>query len=40
MLQFSEADVCKPDFLDRYTAACRSAAPLVQFLTKALGLAW
>jgi len=40
MLPFSEADVCKPDFLERYTAACRSAAPLVQFLTKALGLAW
>jgi len=40
MLQFSEADVCKPDFLERYAAACRSAAPLVEFLVKALGLVW
>ena len=40
MSQFSEADVCAPDFLDRYTEACRSAGPLVEFLTKALGLAW
>ena len=40
MTQFSEADVCAPDFLDRYTEACRSAGPLVEFLTKALGLAW
>jgi uncharacterized protein (TIGR02453 family) len=40
MTRFSEAEVCAPDFLDRYSQACRSAAPLVQFLTKALGLAW
>jgi uncharacterized protein (DUF2461 family) len=40
MTRFSEADVCAPDFLDRYTEVCRSAGPLVQFLTKALGLAW
>jgi uncharacterized protein (TIGR02453 family) len=40
MTRFSEADVCALDFLDRYTEACRSAAPLVAFLTKALGLAW
>jgi uncharacterized protein (TIGR02453 family) len=40
MTRFSEADVCAPDFLERYTEACRSAGPLVQFLTKALGLAW
>jgi len=40
MTRFSEADVCAPDFVDRYTEACRSAAPLVAFLTRALGLAW
>jgi uncharacterized protein (DUF2461 family) len=40
MMRFSEAQVCAPGFLDRYTEACRSAGPLVEFLTKALGLAW
>ncbi len=40
MTQFSEGEVCAPDFLDRYTEACRSAGPLVEFLTKSLGLAW
>lgn len=38
--RFSEGEVCAPDFLDRYTEACRSARPLVEFLTKSLGLAW
>ncbi len=40
MAHFSDADVCAPDFLERYTDACRSASPLVKFLTKSLGLAW
>jgi uncharacterized protein (TIGR02453 family) len=40
MTRFSEADVCAPGFMDRYTEACRSAGPLVEFLTRALGLAW
>lgn len=38
--EFSEKDVCAADFADRYIQACRSAAPLVEFLTKALGLPW
>jgi hypothetical protein len=25
MTRFSEGEVCAPDFLDRYTEACRSA---------------
>jgi uncharacterized protein (TIGR02453 family) len=40
MTRFSEAEACASGFLERYTEACRSAAPLVEFLTKALGLAW
>jgi uncharacterized protein (TIGR02453 family) len=40
MTRFSDRDVCAADFLDRYAEACRSAAPLVAFLTKSLGLAW
>jgi uncharacterized protein (TIGR02453 family) len=40
MSKFSDGDACAPDFMDRYLDACRTAAPLVRFLTKALGLAW
>ncbi len=38
--EFTDADVVSDDFLDRYVAACERAAPLVEFLTKALGLRW
>jgi uncharacterized protein (TIGR02453 family) len=37
---FTEADACAPDFMDRYTDACRAAAPFAEFLTKAVGLPW
>lgn len=37
---FTEADACAPDFMDRYTEACRAAAPFAEFLTKAVGLPW
>jgi len=40
MTQLSRREVCAPGFLDRYVEACRRAAPLVRFLTKALGLSW
>ena len=40
MSKFSDRDVCAPGFPERYLDACRSAAPLVRFLTKALGLPW
>lgn len=40
MTTFSESEVCGPDFMDRYTEACRAAAPLVKFLTTAVGLPW
>ena len=38
--EFSDREVCAPDFMDRYLQDCRSAVPLVEFLTKALGLPW
>ncbi len=38
--EFTEADVVASDFLDRFTRACEQAAPLVEFLTKSLGLRW
>ncbi len=40
MSKFSDRDVCSPDFTECYLDACRKAAPLVHFLTRALGLAW
>jgi uncharacterized protein (TIGR02453 family) len=36
----TDREVCAPDFLERFTAACRQGAPLVAFLTKALDLPW
>ncbi len=40
MTSFSEKEVCAPDFIARYTEACRLAGPLVEFLTKSVGLSW
>ena len=37
---FTNAQVVAPDFLDQVAGACRSAAPLVAFLCKALDLPW
>ena len=35
-----DEDVLRPDFLDRYVAVCKTAAPFVRFLTEALDLEW
>ena len=40
MVTFTEREVVAGDFLDRYTDSCERAAPLLEFLTKALGLRW
>lgn len=40
MTDFAEPEVCAPDFMDRYLAACLAAAPLVRFLTRSLALPW
>lgn len=40
LTSFSEKEVCHPDFMDRFLAACREAAPLVAFQSKAMGLRW
>ena len=39
-MPFGQEDACAPDFMDRYTDLCRQAAPLMEFLTKAVGLPW
>jgi uncharacterized protein (TIGR02453 family) len=36
--KFSERDICSPKFVDTFAQACRRAAPLVKFLTEAVGL--
>jgi uncharacterized protein (TIGR02453 family) len=38
--EFRDGEVCSSEFMDLFLESCRSAAPLVQFLTKALGLSW
>ena len=38
LFPFSQRDVCRPDFLDRYVETCAQAEPLVAFLARALGL--
>jgi uncharacterized protein (TIGR02453 family) len=40
LVGYSQRDVCAPDFLDRYVETCREVAPLVAFLTRALGGRW
>ncbi len=40
MARFTDRDVCSPDFMDRFLAACRTASPLVAFLTRSLNLPW
>jgi uncharacterized protein (TIGR02453 family) len=37
---FTENQVCAADFLDQVTKASRAAAPLIEFLTRAIGLPW
>lgn len=39
-IDFTEAQVLAPDFLDRFTDACRALSPVNGFLAKAIGLPW
>lgn len=38
--EFTEADACEPDFLDRFVEVCRDTAPLMKFLCEAQGYDW
>jgi len=40
MTSFTAREVTSPTFVDRYLEACRDAAPLVEFVTRSLGLRW
>lgn len=37
-IRFTDAQVCRPTFMQDFAAACRTMAPLVEFSTTALGL--
>ncbi|MGD8376182.1 MAG: DUF2461 domain-containing protein [Acidobacteriota bacterium] len=37
-MTFTVEDACSPDFLSRYAASCRAAAPFLRFLAEALDL--
>ncbi len=37
---FTERQVCSPRFMSEVVAECRRLSPLVEFLTKAVGLKW
>jgi uncharacterized protein (TIGR02453 family) len=39
-VKFTDQEVCTSDFLSNFAQACRKMSPLVQFLTKAVGLPW
>jgi uncharacterized protein (TIGR02453 family) len=39
-VRFTQTQACAADFVDRFTGACRKAAPLMEFLARALGLPW
>ena len=40
MSRFTDRQVCLPDFMGRFLTACRTASPLVAFLTRSLSLPW
>jgi uncharacterized protein (TIGR02453 family) len=39
-VELSEAEACRPDFMARFTEACRAMKPLVGFLSRAVGIPW
>jgi uncharacterized protein (TIGR02453 family) len=39
-VDFTEAEVCAPDFMDRFTEACKLMTPFDKFLAGAIGLNW
>lgn len=40
LTEFTPASATRSGFIDRYIASCEHAAPLMEFLTKAIGLRW
>jgi uncharacterized protein (TIGR02453 family) len=40
MIPFTDAEVCKKDFLPKFVAACKRTEPLMEFLVSSLGYPW
>jgi uncharacterized protein (TIGR02453 family) len=40
IVKLDEESACEPGFIDRFASACRASAPLVRFLTRAVGQPW
>lgn len=38
--QFTEADACQDNFINKYAESCKLTTPFMKFLTEAVGLAW
>jgi uncharacterized protein (TIGR02453 family) len=39
-VRFTQSQACSGDFVERFAGACRRAAPLMEFLARAVGVAW
>jgi uncharacterized protein (TIGR02453 family) len=39
-VSFTQTQACAEDFVERFAGACRSAAPLMEFLSRAVGVPW
>ena len=39
-VSFTQTQACADDFVERFTGACRKAAPLMQLLSRAVGVPW
>ncbi len=39
-VSYTQEEACSADFLDRFTRDCRKAAPLMEFLSEAVGVDW
>jgi uncharacterized protein (DUF2461 family) len=39
-VRFTQAQACASGFVERFTGACQKAAPLMKFLSRAVGVPW
>ena len=37
---FTDEQICSPDFIDEYTEACYGVTPMVEYLSKTIGLSF
>jgi uncharacterized protein (TIGR02453 family) len=39
-VSFTQTQACADDFVERFAGACRKTAPLMEFLSRAVGVPW